>query len=108
MICLGIESTAHTCGIGIITEKGKVLANASDSFKTKSGGLIPNELGRHHDKVKDKVLKNALEQANIKLNDISLVSFSQGPGIPSPLLVGLKFSKFISKKNNVPIIGVNH
>jgi len=108
MICLGIESTAHTFGIGIITNKGKVLANALDSFKTKSGGLIPNELGWHHDKVKDKVLKNALKQANIELKDIDLIAFSQGPGIPSPLLVGLKFSKFISKKINVPLIGVNH
>jgi len=38
-ICLGIESTAHTFGIGILTDKGKILANSMDSFKTKTGGL---------------------------------------------------------------------
>ncbi|MDP7322321.1 MAG: KEOPS complex N(6)-L-threonylcarbamoyladenine synthase Kae1 [Candidatus Woesearchaeota archaeon] len=108
MISLGIESTAHTFGIGIITDKGKVLANATDSFKTKKGGLIPNELGWHHEKVKDTVLKNALEQAKLELKDIDLVTFSQGPGIPFPLHVGMKFAKEISSKNKIPIVGVNH
>jgi len=107
-ICLGIESTAHTFGIGIVTDKGKILANALDSFKTEKGGLIPNELADHHNTVKDEVLKNALEKAKLKLNDIDLVSFSQGPGIAPALLVGMRFAKEISKKNNIPIVGVNH
>jgi len=108
MICLGIESTAHTFGIGIITDKGKVLANASDSYKTESGGLIPNELGWHHDEVKEKVLKNALETAKIKLKDIGLVAFSQGPGIGSALHVGLRTAKEISSESKTPVVGVNH
>ena len=108
MLCLGIESTAHTFGIGIINDNGKVLANVLDAFHTEKGGLIPNELAKHHNKVKEKVLQDALKQANIKLNDISLVSFSQGPGIAPALLVGLSFAKEISKKINVPVVGVNH
>ena len=66
IICLGIESTAHTFGIGIVTSKGKVLANSMDSFKTEKGGLIPNELADHHNKAKDKVLDNTLKKANIE------------------------------------------
>ncbi|MEK6868600.1 MAG: UGMP family protein, partial [Nanoarchaeota archaeon] len=62
-ICLGIESTAHTLGIGIVTGKGKVLSNSMDSFRTEKGGLIPNELRDHHEKAKEKVLQNALEKA---------------------------------------------
>ena len=108
IICLGIESTAHTFGIGVVTNKEKVLANAMDSFKTEKGGLIPNELADHHNKVKDKVLQNALEKAKLKLNEIDLISFSQGPGIAPALLVGMRFAKEISKKINVPLIGVNH
>lgn len=106
--CLGIESTAHTFGVGIITDKGKVLANASDSFKTKKGGLIPVELGKHHEKVKDKVLQDALAQSKLELKDIDLIAFSQGPGIPFPLRVGMKFAKKISSKYKIPIVGVNH
>ena len=107
-ICLGIESTAHTFGVGIVTDKGKVLANALDAFKTEKGGLIPHELGVHHEEVKDRVLQDALEKANIELKDINLVSFSQGPGIAPALLVGMRLAKEISKKNNVPVVGVNH
>ena len=108
MICLGIESTAHTFGIGIITDKGKVLANASDSYKTETGGLIPIELKKHHNEIKDKVLQNALQQAKIELKDINLISFSQGPGIQPALIVGLNFAKEIASKLKVPLVGVNH
>ncbi|MEK6949803.1 MAG: bifunctional N(6)-L-threonylcarbamoyladenine synthase/serine/threonine protein kinase [Nanoarchaeota archaeon] len=107
-ICLGIESTAHTFSIGIVTEKGEVLANIIDSFRTEKGGLIPSDLAKHHEQVKEKVLKEALEKAKIKLEDISLVSFSQGPGIAPSLIVGLKYAKEISYKAKVPIVGVNH
>lgn len=107
-ICLGIESTAHTFGIGIVTEKGKVLANSMDAFHTEKGGLIPNELRDHHEKAKEKVLQNALEKANVELKNIDLISFSQGPGIAPALLVGLKFAEDIAKKINAPLVGVNH
>ncbi len=108
MISLGIESTAHTFGIGIINDKGKVLANVLDAFHTEQGGLIPNELAKHHNEIKEQVLQNALKEASIKLEDINLISFSQGPGIAPALLVGLKFAKDISRKINIPIVGVNH
>ncbi|MCH8329719.1 MAG: bifunctional N(6)-L-threonylcarbamoyladenine synthase/serine/threonine protein kinase [Nanoarchaeota archaeon] len=108
MICLGIESTAHTFGVGIITGKGKVLANASDSFKTEKGGMIPHELGVHHEEVKEKVMQGALQQANIDLKDIDLVSFSQGPGIHPALLVGMRLAKEIASKLKIPLVGVNH
>ena len=107
-ICLGIETTAHTFGIGIVTEKGKILANVIDSFRTEKGGLIPSDLAKHHNDAKDNVLKNALEKANVKLKDITLVSFSQGPGIAPALLVGMKFAKNIAKKIKAPLVGVNH
>lgn len=108
MISLGIESTAHTFGAGIITDKGKILANAIDSHRTEKGGLIPDGLRKHHNEAKHKVLQNALEQAKINLDDINLVSFSQGPGLAPSLLVGLNFAKEIASKIGVPIIGVNH
>ena len=107
-ICMGIETTAHTFGIGIVTEKGRILANVIDSFRTQKGGLIPNELKYHHEKAKEKVLQNALEKAKIELKDISLVSFSQGPGIAPALLVGIKFAKEIASNLKIPLIGVNH
>ena len=106
--CLGIESTAHTFGIGIVTSKGKVLANSIDAFHTEKGGLIPDDLREHHNKVKEDILNDALKKANLELKDIDLVSFSQGPGIAPALLVGMRFAKEISSKLKIPLVGVNH
>jgi N6-L-threonylcarbamoyladenine synthase len=107
MICLGIESTAHTFGIGIIKDK-KILANVRDSYETEKGGIIPSEASKHHVKVKEKVLKDALEKAKVKLKDVDLISFSQSPGLPPCLVVGKDFAKELATKLNKPIIGVNH
>jgi N6-L-threonylcarbamoyladenine synthase len=108
MICLGIESTAHTFGIGIITDKGEVLANVTDAYKTESGGMIPNELMKHHENVKEKVLQDALQKANLQIKDINLISFSQGPGIAPALIIGFRFAKELASKNDIPLVGVNH
>ena len=87
--CLGIESTAHTFGIGVISFDGKILANAKDSFSTEKGGMIPNEVTEHHKKVKDKVLEDALKESGIKLEDISLITYSRGPGLTPAILASI-------------------
>jgi len=107
--CLGIESTAHTFGIGIVTFNGKILANAKSTFTTEKGGLIPNEVARHHEKTRHKVLEEALKKAGIRLEEVSLIAYSRGPGLtPAILAVGQKTAVELAKKLNVPIIGVNH
>lgn len=108
MICLGIESTAHTFGCGIIDSKGRVYANVTDMYRTEKGGIHPSEAKLHHENVKDKVVGDALKAANLKLEDIGLISFSQGPGLAPCLLVGLKKAKELAKKINVLLVGVNH
>lgn len=108
MISLGIESTAHTFGVGIIDSNGNILANAKDSVTTTSGGLIPNDVAKHHELVKEKVLQAALDKANLKLSDINLVVYSQGPGLAPCLRVGTNFAKKLAKENNIPLIGANH
>jgi universal protein Kae1 len=107
--CLGIESTAHTFGCGIVTFDGKILANAKDTFTTEKGGLIPNEVARHHEDVKDKVLADALKQAGIALKDVSLIAYSRGPGItPKILGVGQRMAITLARQLGVPLSGVNH
>src|SRR3989338_4859057 len=108
MLCLAIESTAHTFSCGIIDDKGRIYSNVIDSYKTESGGIHPSEAKKHHEYVKDKVVEDALKNANLKLKDIDLVSFSQGPGIAPCLLVGMKKAKELASRLNVPLVGVNH
>src|SRR3989344_978973 len=108
MLCLGIESTAHTFGCGIIDDRSRIYANVIDAYKTETGGIHPSEAKKHHEDVKDKVVEEALKAANLKLEDIGLVSFSQGPGIAPCLLVGMKKAKELAHKLDVPLVGVNH
>ena len=63
MICLGIESTAHTFGCGIVTDKKEVLANTRDVYTTQTGGIIPAQAAEHHVECFDRVIKSALEKA---------------------------------------------
>ena len=108
VICLGIESTAHTFGVGIIDSDGKALANVRAMFTTDEGGIHPTLAKEHHIKNSDKVIKDALEQAKLELKDIDLISFSQGPGLPPCLVVGMEKAKELSRKLDVPLVGVNH
>lgn len=106
MITLGIESTAHTASLGIINDKGKILADARDMYKTEREGLIPLELAKHHKEVFPELLKEVLNKVDVK--DIDIISFSQGPGLSPCLLEGMKFSKELSEKFKIPLVPVNH
>jgi universal protein Kae1 len=108
MLCLGIESTAHTFGIGIVDERGRVLANAKDVYAASSGGIVPADAKRHHEEVKELVLQRALDDAKAEISDIGLVSFSAGPGLPPCLLVGLNYANELAAKAGAPLLGVNH
>ena len=108
MNCLGIESTAHTFGCGIVTFEGKILANEKDTFTTEKGGLIPSDVAKHHDKLKDEILKRVLTKANLTMKDIGLISFSASPGLSPSLVVGLKFARELAKQHNLPLVAVNH
>lgn len=109
MICIGLEGTAHTIGIGICKDN-KILANVKDSYTTEFGGIIPVEAARHHERVRYKVLEEALKTANISLSDIDLIAYSCGPGMSPCLRVVRDLAIEIRDKinKNTPIIPVNH
>ena len=107
MISLGIESTAHTFGIGIV-KNGKVIANKRDMYTTDTGGIIPIESARHHLNKKHEVYFEALSEAGIKEKDIDVIAFSQGPGLAPCLIEGMKFAKELSISLKKPVVPVNH
>lgn len=102
---LGIEGTAHTFGIGIFD--GKILADVRDSYKPKQGsGIHPTEAAEHHERVKEKILQQALDEAGITMDDIDTIAYSKGPGLPPCLLRVVNFIKEIGQGKK--IIEVNH
>jgi len=108
MICLGIESTSHTFSVGIADDK-EILANESSVYIPKKGfGIIPKEAAQHHSENALETLRNALEKAKLKMDDIDIIAFSQGPGLPQCLRIGAVFARTIALKYNKPLISVNH
>lgn len=108
MICLGIESTAHTFGAGIVTDKGKILANAKHSYTTRKGGIVPAKAAEHHAEVCDRVIQEALQKAKLSIKEIKLIAFSQSPGLGPSLEIGAVAARTLALANKIPIIGVNH
>jgi len=122
-IILGIESTAHTFGIGIV-RNGKILANIKKSFVTDEGGMIPIEVAKFHCENKNEIYFEALNEAGLIKSmpkgvlrnfspekftkGIDAIAFSQGPGLAPCLLEGMRFAKELSLKLKIPLVPVNH
>lgn len=107
-ICLGIESTAHTFGVGIVDSDCNILANERDMHITDSGGLIPRELADHHYRVALSVLEKAFEKSGLKPEEIDVISFAQGPGMGPALRIGALAARTLALQLQKPLLGVNH
>ncbi|CAB50676.1 KEOPS complex N(6)-L-threonylcarbamoyladenine synthase Kae1 [Pyrococcus abyssi] len=107
MLALGIEGTAHTLGIGIVSED-KVLANVFDTLTTEKGGIHPKEAAEHHARLMKPLLRKALSEAGVSLDDIDVIAFSQGPGLGPALRVVATAARALAVKYRKPIVGVNH
>jgi len=106
-IVLGVESTAHTFGIGIV-KNGKILSNIKKTYTTEKGGIIPLEAAKHHRENSEQIYSESLEKAGIKEKDIEAIAFSQGPGLAPCLLEGLNFTKRLAEKLKKPVVPINH
>jgi universal protein Kae1 len=106
--CLGIESSADDFGVGIATFDGEILANKYDSYIPAEGGIHPREAARHHSEVANKVLQEALNEAGVKPSDLSVIAFSQGPGLGPSLRTGATVARALASYLNIPLVGVNH
>lgn len=104
---LGIESTAHTFGIGVVKD-GEVVANKTDMYTTESGGIIPVDSAKHHREVCDGVYSDALKEAGVKEGEIDAIAYSRGPGLPPCLIEGMKFAKKLGEKLGKQLVPVNH
>jgi universal protein Kae1 len=106
--CLGIESTADDFSVGISTFKGEILANTINAYVPEEGGIHPREAARHHAAVAAKVLEGALTESQIKPRELSIIAFSQGPGLGPCLRTGATVARALSSYLGVPLVGVNH
>lgn len=105
---VGIETTAHTFSFGLVDPEGIPYPSTSDTIKPEKGGIHPREAADHHKDLAAQLFRGALESQNLSIDDISAISYSQGPGLGPCLRVGAAVARSLSTALNVPLIGVNH
>ena len=112
MICLGIESTAHTFSCAVIEKKqkkGKILSDVRKIYRPPEGeGIHPREASRHHIENSSVVLKQCLDEAKIKINELDMIAYAGGPGLGPCLRVGAVVARSLSSYYDIPIYPVNH
>lgn len=107
MAILGIESTAHTFGVGIC-DKGRILANQKSMYPIKDKGMIPVKVAGFHMEHASSVIRGALIEAGLKPRDIEAIGYTKGPGLGPCLAVGQLAARFLSRKYRIPLMPVNH
>jgi universal protein Kae1 len=107
MLCLGIEGTAHTAGVGVASEE-KILSNVWDMFRPEEGGIHPREAANHHADTLPGLIGKAVEEAGISYSDIDVVAFSQGPGLGPCLRTAATAARAFALSIERPMVGVNH
>src|SRR3972149_9053935 len=108
MLCMGIESTAHTFGVSVVSSEGKVLSDVKDAYKAPPGsGIHPREASRHHAEVAPKLVSEALGVAKIKPKEIDAVAYSAGPGLGPCLRVGATVARAFASYHQKPLVPVN-
>lgn len=111
IVVLGIESSCDETSAAIVVNGRKVLSNVINSqidIHTLYGGVVPEIASRCHTEVISQVVKEAIKQANIKVEDIDVISPTYGPGLVGALLIGVSYAKALSYALNKPLVGVNH
>lgn len=111
IITLGIESSCDETSVSVVKNGREILSNIIDTqipIHEKYGGVVPEIASRNHIEAISRVTKKALEDANVKFEDIDAITPTYGPGLVGALLVGLSYAKALSFAINKTLVGVNH
>ena len=106
---LGIESSCDDTSAAVL-KNGIVLSNiiANQNIHKKYGGVVPELASRAHLSNIIPVIDAALKESNVKLEQISAIAFTRGPGLMGSLIIGTEFSKGLALSLDIPVIDVNH
>lgn len=111
ILVLGIESSCDETSVAVVKNGREVLSNVIDTqikIHEKFGGVVPEIASRNHIEAISRVTKLALEQANVKFEDIDVIAPTYGPGLVGALLVGVSYGRGLAYALNKPLVGVNH
>jgi N6-L-threonylcarbamoyladenine synthase len=108
---LAIESSCDETAAGVVKNGREVLSNiiySQIALHTVYGGVVPEIASRKHIEKINQVIEQALIEADKKLEDMTAIAVTYGPGLVGALLVGVSAAKAISFASGIPLVGVHH
>ena len=111
MNVLAIESSCDETAAAVVVDGRTALSSVVASqvdLHARYGGVVPEVASRQHLRNIGPVIREALEAANLTLDDIDAVAGTRGPGLAGSLLVGYNAAKAIAYARDLPFLGVNH
>ena len=110
MTLLALETSCDETSAAVCRD-GKILANVVSSqikLHAEYGGVVPELAAREHLKNFLPVAQSALREAGITAAQLDAIAATQGPGLPTALLVGYKAAQAMAFALQKPFIGINH
>lgn len=111
VLVLGIESSCDETAAAVVKNGREVLSNVISSqiaIHTMYGGVVPEIASRKHIEKINQVILEALQEADVTLEQIDVISVTYGPGLVGALLVGVGEAKAIAYATGKPFVGVHH
>jgi N6-L-threonylcarbamoyladenine synthase len=108
---LGLETSCDETSAAVITRGGEILANVIASqadLHAPFGGVVPEVAARRHLDLVAPVVRQALDEAKIAVDELELVAVTRGPGLIGALLVGLSAAKAFAWGLGLPLAPVDH
>ena len=108
---LGIESSCDETSCSIVKNGREELATTTSSqidIHENFGGVVPEIASREHVKNITLVIEDCLNKANKKMEDVTAIAITYGPGLIGSLLVGMQAAKTLSYIYNKPLVPVHH
>jgi N6-L-threonylcarbamoyladenine synthase len=108
---LAIESSCDETAAAVVVDgrqaRSSVVASQVD-LHAQYGGVVPEVASRQHLRVIGAVIQQALDDANMTLDEVDAVAATRGPGLVGCLLVGYNAGKALAFGRDLPFVGVNH
>lgn len=111
MLILGIESSCDETAAAVVEDGRKIVSSvvATQIEKHKVfGGVVPEIASRMHAECISQVVRQALDEAGVSLDDITAIAVTAAPGLIGSLLVGVSFAKGLAWSAGKPLVPVHH
>lgn len=108
---LGIESSCDETAAAVVVDGRQIVSSVVASqidIHRKYGGVVPELASREHLRQIVPVVREAMEQSGLRLEELDAIGVTQGPGLVGSLLVGITYGKTLARALGKPLIGVNH